>query len=87
METNVERRRRKKLAMTALLRDTDVMADVLGFLTRRKIALRLARVNRRFSALCNCWCQPEEETDDSGSFKNGQQRKRKRRNQVSKSKK
>ena len=47
-----------KLTMNRLLRDTDVMADVLGFLPRREIALRLANVNVAFSALCNCWCQP-----------------------------
>ena len=71
-----KRRHRKKLArirklgtpanrltMAALLRNTDVMADVLGFLPRKVIALRLACVNRRFSALCNCWCQPEVEED------------------------
>ena len=40
------------MAMTALLRDnTDVMADVLGFLTRRELALQLASVNIAFSAL------------------------------------
>ena len=79
-----------KLTMTALLRDTDVMADVLAFLPRKMIALQLARVNRRFSALCNCWCQPKEEAaenDDGGSFKNGQQHRKRNRNQVSKSKK
>ena len=60
--TETHRNNRTKLAMTALLRDTDVMADVLGFLARRELALQLARINRQFSALCNCWClQPEEE--------------------------
>ena len=50
-----------KLTMTRLLQNTDVMADVLGFLTRKVIALQLASVNGAFSALCSCWCQPEEE--------------------------
>ena len=50
-----------KPKMNALLRDTDVMADVLGFLTRKMIALQLASFNRQFAALCHCWCQPEEE--------------------------
>ena len=62
-ETNDERRRETKLAINALVRNTDVMADVLAFLPRKVIALRLARVNRQFSALCNCWCQPEEEEE------------------------
>ena len=47
--------------MAALLRDVDVMVDVLGFLTRREIAFQLASVNVAFSALCNCSCQQEEE--------------------------
>jgi len=78
--------------MAALLRDTDVMADVLAFLPRKVIALRLARVNVAFSALCHCWCQPEEEeendpeayetsVDDAptalSDYKDGLQRKRK----------
>ena len=51
--------------MSQLLWDnTDVMADVLGFMTRRENALQLAAVSVVFSALCNCWCQPEEENDD-----------------------
>jgi len=79
-ETNADRsRRRTKLAMTALLRDTDVMADVLGFLPRKMIALQLTRVNRRFSTLCNCWCREEEG--------NGQQQRKRKWNQGSKSKK
>ena len=32
-----------KLTLTALLRNVDVMADVLGFLTRREISLQLGR--------------------------------------------
>jgi len=55
-EMIVERRR---FPLPMLVRNTDVMADVLGFLPRREIALRLACVNRRFSALCNCWCRQE----------------------------
>ena len=81
---------------SALVRNTDVMADVLAFLPRKMIALRLAVVNVAFSALCNCWCQPEEvEADEAdaesvdsalSAFGNGQQRKRKW-SQGSKSKK
>ena len=82
--------RRSKVA-AALLRNTDVMADVLGFLPRKIIALQLACVNRQFSALCNCWCQPEEQeevskagTDEPGGsggdnrcFETGRQQQRK----------
>ena len=50
-----------KLSRPTLLPSADVMADVLGFLTRKMIALQLARVNRRLSALCSCWCRPEKE--------------------------
>ena len=38
----IDERRRRRLKLTALLRDTDVMADVLGYLPRKVIALRLA---------------------------------------------
>ena len=55
----------QRLKQTALLRNTDVMADVLGFLERKVIALRLASVSVAFSALCNCWCQPEEEEEQN----------------------
>jgi len=49
--------------MAMMLRDTDVMADVLGFFTRREIVNQLAGVNVAFSDLCNCWCQLEEEEE------------------------
>ena len=78
-ETNDAWRSRTKLAMAALLRNTDVMADVLAFLPRRGIALQLARVNRQFSALCNCSCsQPEKEeaVPTPSAFENVEQRKR-----------
>ena len=80
-ETNDDRRRRRT-KLTMLLRDTDVMADVLGFFTRKEIALQLARVNRQFSALCNCWCQPETDNDPEDAEANSvservKQRKRK----------
>ena len=61
------RNHRTKLAMNGLLRNTDVMADVLAFLTRRELALQLARVNAAFSDLCNCWCQPEEQEVEAGT--------------------
>ena len=50
-----------KLTMIRLVWNTDVMVDVLNFLTRRELALQLAGVNRRFSTLCNCWCQEQKE--------------------------
>ena len=63
-EFNDERRR---FPLPMLLRNTDVMADVLGFLPRKVIALKLAAVNVAFSTLCNCWCQMEKEkADDDG---------------------
>ena len=55
-----------KLTMPGLLRNIDIMADVLCFLTRRELALQLAGVNRRFSALCNCWCQEQEDEKKAG---------------------
>ena len=53
--------------MARLLRDTDVMADVLAFLPRKVIALQLASVNVAFSALCNCWCISQEDEDNAAS--------------------
>ena len=78
METNDERRRETKLAINALVRNTDVMADVLAFLPRKVIANQLAHVNRQFSALCNCWCQPDEAdaaVPSSSTLENWLQRK------------
>ena len=68
--------------MAVLLRESDEMADVLGFFTRREIARQLASVSGAFSALCNCWCRQPETVTGTGSgittaFENGQQRKRK----------
>ena len=62
------RRPDRTAAPLALLRNTDVMADVLGFLARRELALQLASVSIVFSTLCNCWCQEQEtEADQEGS--------------------
>ena len=66
-----------KLTMSGLLQNTDTMADVLGFLTRREIALQLASVNVAFSALCHCWCQPMEEVEAASVGQRVKQRKRK----------
>ena len=58
----------------ALLPNDDVMADVLAFFPRRVLSLKLAGVNVAFSALCSCWCQPEE-AEAAFIVENLQQRK------------
>ena len=65
------RRTDRPASMTMLLGDVYLMADVLGFLARRELALQLASVSVAFSALCNCWCQEEQAEADTESNDNG----------------